>query len=120
MLYPKQSSYKEELKLQKEKDKQWANYIKDRDNYTCQFCGSIYYPSAHHIIPREIKQYRYLYDNGITLCRKHHKFCRTLSAHNAPLAFFLWLKCYKTDLFLCASGRIVELLKGECKLWNTT
>lgn len=103
----------QEQKEREELDLKWANAIKTRDGWACVICGSIYSPNAHHIIPREIITYRHDLNNGITLCRKHHKFCRNISAHNNPLAFFLWLERYKTNLFFIARGHIQELLKGE-------
>jgi hypothetical protein len=101
---------KEERRL---KDLAWANFIKERDGWACSICGSIYGPCAHHIIPREIEEYRYMWDNGITLCVKCHKFSRIISAHNNPLAFMLWLKRFRTTFFLLAEKRTKELLRNE-------
>ena len=55
--------------------KQWAKFIKERDNYTCQKCGDDNKKilEAHHIICRSIdinKQFEY--NNGITLCLSCH------------------------------------------------
>jgi hypothetical protein len=116
MILNKRALTSKELIIQKELDKIWADKVKARDNFSCQFCGSVYRPCAHHIVPREIKPYRYDLDNGITLCVKHHKFCRTLSAHNAPLAFFFWLEKYRNPLFWKARERCKELLGGECEI----
>lgn len=100
-----------EQKEQKEQDKMWAQVIKNRDNWACCICGSIYGASAHHII--ENKDFRYCFDNGITLCCKHHKFSRQISAHNNPLAFFMWLDKYKPELAARARIRTREMLRGE-------
>ena len=53
----------------------WANLIKERDNDTCQKCGTqektMY---AHHIIPYSACKFMYLDPpNGITLCKSCHK-----------------------------------------------
>lgn len=99
VLIPK-TYFKTNLKIQKELDLKWANMIKERDGYNCVVCNSCYRPNAHHLIPREIKEYRHELWNGITLCVNHHKFSRILSAHNSPFAFFLWLKKYRNDIFI--------------------
>lgn len=46
---------------------------------------------AHHLISRANVATRHKVENGIGLCSKHHKFCKKLSAHGAPLAFSEWL-----------------------------
>lgn len=106
----------QERKEQRELDEFWATAIKNRDNWECVICGSKYAPNAHHIIPRENKSYRYEEDNGISLCVKHHKFSRIISAHNNPLAFFLWLMLYRPDQYFKAVKRTRQLTKGECDL----
>ena len=73
-------------------DKAWAGEVKDRDNWKCVICGNKFRPNAHHIIPRQLKETRHLVMNGITLCPKHHRFSFELSAHQNPLAFFMWMK----------------------------
>jgi len=97
----------------REKDIAWANAVKERDQWSCVICGSTYAPNAHHIIPREVKEYKYEVDNGISLCVLHHKFSRKISAHNNPLAFFLWLQRFRTPFFLLATERTKRLLEGE-------
>jgi hypothetical protein len=76
------------------KYKTWSNDVKTRDNHMCIVCGSNILINAHHIIPREIKELRYVVDNGISLCPKHHKFGNYISPHKNPFWFyhFLWLK----------------------------
>lgn len=102
-----------EYREQKEKDKEWALNIKNRDAWRCMICGDAFHPNAHHIIPRENKEYRYELDNGITLCTKHHKFSRVLSAHNNPFAFFLWLRRFHHNFFSVAIERTNILLKRD-------
>ena len=100
-------------KEQKELDDAFSTFIKSRDNWQCAICGNDYKPCCHHILPRELKQYRYDESNAITLCLSHHKFNRTISAHNAPFAFFLWLEVFRPSLFLQAKERIKQLLLND-------
>ena len=92
-------------------DDAWATTVKARDNWTCSICGTDYRVAAHHIIPRENKQFRYCLDNGLTLCVKCHKFSRIISAHNNPLAFFMWLEKFCTSFASLARERTTILLK---------
>lgn len=104
-------------KQQKELDEAFSTYIKSRDGWMCQICGSDYKPCCHHILPRELKEYRYSEDNAITLCLSHHKFDRSISAHNAPFAFFLWLQKFKPPIYAVAVERIKkELAKDGIQL----
>ena len=53
---------------------EWSRKIKSRDNWTCQFCGSLDNLNAHHILgvtgyPERI----FDLDNGITLCFDCHR-----------------------------------------------
>jgi len=98
-------------KEQRELDDAWATMIKARDNWCCVICGNDYRVAAHHIIPRENKEYRYCPDNGVTLCVAHHKFSRIISAHNNPLAFSVWLARFLTPLSDLARQRTIKLLK---------
>ena len=83
----------EELE-EKKKEEEWSRIIRNQDGWACLICGNPYKPNAHHLIPREIKEFKFDLDNGITLCWKHHKTCRQISAHNNPLAFFWWVEKY--------------------------
>jgi len=80
----------EERKAVKEADLAWADAVKGRDGWFCVVCGVSERLNAHHILPREVKEFKYVVDNGITLCVTHHKFSRELSAHNNSFAFLLW------------------------------
>ena len=80
-----------QLKLTSE-DKEWARQVKERDGLRCVICGSPERLNAHHIIVRENHETKFDVQNGISLCPKHHFFCRQISAHNNPLGFFLWLE----------------------------
>lgn len=78
-------------------DKRWAQKVKERDNNRCVICGTDFRLNSHHIIPRENHDMKYELVNGITLCAKHHMFCREISAHNNPLAFFIWMEQHRPD-----------------------
>lgn len=53
---------------------QWKKSVLERDNKTCQMCGSKDNVHAHHIIPIS-QRAEYIYDvnNGIALCEKCHR-----------------------------------------------
>lgn len=53
----------------------WSHKIRNRDDNTCQHCGSKEKLHAHHIIPWNTNiELRYDLSNGITLCNScHHK-----------------------------------------------
>lgn len=53
--------------------KAWRKAVYERDRFKCQKCGTNKDLHAHHI--KEFSKHealRYVVDNGITLCRKHH------------------------------------------------
>jgi 5-methylcytosine-specific restriction endonuclease McrA len=54
--------------------KVWARLVKERDGHRCQFEGCVATEGleAHHILPRSMGG-RNTLDNGITLCREHHR-----------------------------------------------
>lgn len=57
------------------KYKQWANLVKERDNFKCQHCGctDLDRLQAHHIVPWEDSiELRFELSNGLTLCRICH------------------------------------------------
>jgi len=56
--------------------KKWRNKIYARDNHTCQWpgCSSKKKLNAHHIRRwADCPGLRFEVDNGITLCKDHHK-----------------------------------------------
>lgn len=109
--------FKDDEKLEEKRlETEWSNKIKGAYGWSCAVCGSVFKPNAHHIVPREWKQYKFSTDNGISLCTNHHKFSRTLSAHNNPLAFFMWLEKYKPELYIIAKERQKEINKHERNL----
>lgn len=52
----------------------WARLVKERDGRQCQFegCGATDGLEAHHLVPLSQGGGNTL-DNGITLCREHHR-----------------------------------------------
>lgn len=62
------------LESEKENQKSWAKEVYKKDWYKCIICGDNKNKVAHHLnsyhaFPDE----RYDINNGVTLCRKHHK-----------------------------------------------
>ena len=110
---------KGKIKFTKE-DRAWATSVKERDGFACVICnkkqGTPYISNkgrqvkinihAHHILPRELHGTKYDIFNGITLCPKHHFFSREISAHNNPLAFFIWMEINRPE--------ILQYLKEKC------
>ena len=98
-----------QLKLTKE-DKVWADAVKDRDGRKCVICGDAERLNAHHIIPREQHATKYDLLNGLSLCPKHHFFCRQISAHNNPLGLILWLQEHRAEQFAYVCERQQEIM----------
>jgi 5-methylcytosine-specific restriction endonuclease McrA len=80
---------KAEKKLRNKLDKEWREQVKAIYNNKCAICGETKMLNAHHIIPKEIKEFRWDIDNAIALCPKHHRFGFKISAHQNPLIFLL-------------------------------
>lgn len=69
-----------------ENELNFRNAVRERDNWTCQKCGSVEYPQAHHIEPGNNNP-----ENGITLCvychaDEHPEVPRQLFVANAMKA----------------------------------
>ena len=111
MIIRRKRKTKEQLETQK-RDIQWSKDVRSRDNWACSICGSNERTNAHHIIPREIKAYKYHIDNGICLCVNHHKFSRDISAHNNGIAFSIWLVQNRPELYQRAYERTMEMLNN--------
>lgn len=90
----KKVTKKDLLKEAKKKDlllvSEWSKKVRASYGNKCAICGSTKYLNAHHIIPREVKEFRYDEDNGISLCSTHHKWCLEISPHRNPFVFFVW------------------------------
>jgi hypothetical protein len=68
-----------------EQTKLWRKAVFQRDNFTCQKCGqSGGRLVAHHIFNfADFPEYRFLVENGITLCRKcHDEFHKIYGKHH--------------------------------------
>ena len=105
---------KRTLKLTKE-DKEWAKAVKDRDNFICVICGEKERLNSHHIIVRENHLTKLDLNNGITLCPKHHFFCRQISAHNNPIGFFMWLAKNRPYQFNYLKEKMQEIMMEDCE-----
>ena len=94
-------------------DKEWARQVKVRDEGKCVICGDNIRLNAHHIIAREVTDLRWDIENGISLCVKHHRFSRVLSAHQNAFLFFMWLREERPEQY--------KYLEAYSKrvLWNT-
>lgn len=97
------------LKLTAE-DKAWAKEVKDRDGWKCVICGNPDRPNAHHIIARENHLTKFDIKNGLTLCPKHHFFCRQISAHNNPFGLQIWLKNNRPEIISYLESKMEEIL----------
>ena len=76
-----------EKRERNKKDKEWRQKVLYKWDHTCALCPETKRINCHHIIPREIKMFRWDEKNAIALCPKHHKF-GLFSAHKNPLWFF--------------------------------
>ncbi len=100
------------IKLTKE-DREWAKDVKDRDNWSCVICGNSERPNAHHIIARENHATKFDLHNGLTLCPKHHFFCRQISAHNNPLGVMMWLETNRPNQLRYLKDKLVEIIDDK-------
>jgi len=56
-------------------NREWKKAVLDRDNDTCQKCGTTENLEAHHILPWALfPELRFEVENGITLCEGCHKY----------------------------------------------
>ena len=63
------------------KYKKWRRDVLERDNFTCQHCGSPKRLQAHHIKEwAKFPKLRYKVENGLTLCTK----CHTIEHNGKP------------------------------------
>ena len=106
-------------KLEKRKVKRlfeaWARNIKERDNNCCVICNEKKYLHAHHLLPRELKEFRFDIDNGLSLCAKHHKYCLTNSPHRNPYLFFKWFESHYPEQSLRLFRKYVDAIKEKEK-----
>ena len=74
-------------KLEKELDKEWSLYIRNRDKF-CQMCGSRKSLAAHHAFGRVHRATRWDIYCGVAVCWPCHKF----RCHGDPAGFTAWFK----------------------------
>lgn len=91
--------------------KEWSILVRKRDGNKCVICGESKIVHAHHLIPREIHDYRFQVDNGISLCPRHHKYATDISAHRNSIAFYLWLQENRPDQFNLTIQNVKEMGK---------
>ena len=53
-------------------DKLFSQYIRGRDGWQCQRCGSIFSPQCAHLVSRRYRAVRWAAENATTLCQKCH------------------------------------------------
>lgn len=94
-------------------DKEWSKAIKERDGYKCVICGSTLKLNSHHLIARENHICKFDINNGITLCTKHHFFCRKISAHNNPIGFFIWLELNRPEQYQYCIWKMQEIINDR-------
>ena len=78
---------KSRLALRKECDRRFALAIKNRDNWTCQMCGSKTGIQCSHLISRRYHATRWLMGNAVAQCARCH-----LRSHMDPLMFDAWVE----------------------------
>jgi len=96
-----------EMREIKKKDKEWREKVLARDNNQCQYCGRKEFLDCHHILPRELTAYRWVLENGIVLCKKHHRFSFEFSSHQSSFLFFLWFMKNKKEQY----NKLLKLIK---------
>lgn len=96
---------------QKKKLKQWSIDVRNRDGNKCSICSVTKYIHAHHIIPREVKEFRFDLENGLAICAKHHRYCREISCHANPFTFMIWFMKNKKEQYENLLYKLKELQK---------
>ena len=118
----KKQTKKEIKKMLKKEDnkliKQWRRYVLERDSYHCVICGRKDKINIHHIIPREIKEFKYDVDNGICLCPNHHRFSKEISPHKNSLIFYCFFIKHKEDQYKKLINKWKEYQQKKGIIWN--
>jgi len=83
----------------KKKFAEWSKLVKERDGFKCVICGETKRLNSHHILPRELREFRFDLMNGISLCPKNHQFSRKNSAHGNSFVFIIWLEKNRPEQF---------------------
>ena len=94
-------------------DELWSKAVKKRAGYKCEYCGKETTLQSHHMIPRTNYATRYMLENGVCLCYKHHFFF----AHKDALGFGDWFKKKrKKDVIKIESMRGCQLKNDYSKI----
>lgn len=72
-------------------DTKWSKETREATPY-CEYCQSEEYLNAHHYKGRACKATRFMKENAVILCSKHHVFSSEFSAHKTPEKFERWFK----------------------------
>lgn len=81
--------------------------VRERDK-SCVICGQTNRLQAHHILEKKYyPEFRTDEMNGITLCAKHHLFCRC-AAHTNAVWFSLWLQTNRPEQFELEKKNFIE------------
>lgn len=75
-------------------DKIWSAITRKAYPF-CEYCrvNGIFTPlNAHHFKGRSCKATRFMLENAVILCTKHHVFSSEFSAHKTPEKFERWFK----------------------------
>lgn len=86
--------------LDTKEHKEWRKGIIEKFGNKCMICDVNHHINAHHLIPKNIIEFRSHPMNGVPLCFKHHtKYGCGLSPHShGSMLFFLWLVKYRPDI----------------------
>jgi len=107
------------LKRERNKaDKLWREKVKERFAGKCVVCGATQYVQCHHLLPRELAEWRVELENGILLCASHHKYSRLLSAHKNPVAFAVWMMDNRLEQWQWAAELVRIRLCGRSSSKN--
>jgi hypothetical protein len=88
----------------------WQKEVFKRDKYKCVICGSNKNLNAHHLDSfAKYPDLRYVLDNGVTLCEKHHDIKCKNSFHNV----YGTRNFTKDDFFMYKNNQTKERLTYE-------
>jgi len=99
--------------LDRKELKAWADDIKKRAGFKCEWCNATKYLNAHHIVDRRFLPLRYDRNNSMCLCPNHHKFLRGFSAHANPIRVILWLEAHRPEALKILIAIVKEALNEE-------
>jgi len=86
--------------LKNKLDKLWAEAVKVKAGYSCEYCGKTECLNSHHIFTRSRQATRWELNNGCCLCVACHTFSSRFSAHKTGVEFTHWLEDKKGKKWL--------------------